>query len=37
MRPMLRLSLILCLMAGGAHAESEPVAEPEAKAAECDT
>lgn len=37
MRLMLRLSLLLCLMAGGAHADSEPVAEPEAKAVECDT
>lgn len=35
--PMLRLSLTLCLIAGGVHAESQPAPEPEVKAVECDT
>ncbi|MEM9741025.1 MAG: hypothetical protein AAF829_14315 [Pseudomonadota bacterium] len=34
---MLRVSLILCLMAGGVHSESQKAPEPEVKAMECDT
>ena len=33
---MLRFSLILCLLAGGAYADDQPATTPEVKAEECD-